>query len=451
MKLSDYFHILRRRWLTLLVVMLAVVVLGGALTAVQTPQYTSTVRMFFAVASGNEISDISEGSSFTESQISSYAEVATSTLVLAPIVAELNLDLSVADLRKQVDATPISGTSILDLAATHPDPALAQAIAEDISTSLIAAVRELWPVGAAPVQATVLDAAERPLQPSSPRVALNLATAVIAGLVLGASAAFLRDALDSRMKDPQSVAKVTDLALLATIPRLPRSANGSLFFEQAPYGPQAEALRKLRTNLEFFSVDHKLRSLVVTSSLPCEGKTVTSANLALALADTGRRTLLVDTDLRRPAVAKLFGLEGAAGVTSILIGHAEPEDVIQPLESSLSVLAAGPIPPNPSELLASERMRSLVARLESTYDYVILDSSPLLPVTDAARLAQFASGTLLVIGARTARAQHLTEALRSLATSGASVFGIVLNSTKSNLAPSRYRSPITYAPVLDLE
>jgi capsular exopolysaccharide synthesis family protein len=195
-----------------------------------------------------------------------------------------------------------------------------------------------------------------------------------------------------------------------------------------PHGQRAESIRRLRTNLQFVDVDSGPRSILVTSSVPSEGKTTTVVNLAVALADAGSRVLLVDADLRRPSVAPVMGLEGSAGLTSILIGQASLGDVVQPWRNGrLDVLASGPVPPNPSELLGSAAMASLLADLTATYDVVLLDSPPLLPVTDAAILSRRAGGTLVVVGTDRIHKAELHDALGALEAVDAHVLGLVLN------------------------
>ena len=173
------------------------------------------------------------------------------------------------------------------------------------------------------------------------------------------------------------------------------------------------------------------QSIVITSSLPGEGKSTTSINVAITLADAGTRVALVDADLRRPSVAKYMGLEGSVGLTTVLIGRASVEDVIQPWGNGfLHVLPAGQVPPNPSELLGSLAMAHLLEKLTSQYDVVIIDTAPLLPVTDAAILSKLTGGALLVVGADKLHRSQLAESVGALETVGARILGIVVNRQK---------------------
>jgi succinoglycan biosynthesis transport protein ExoP len=167
---------------------------------------------------------------------------------------------------------------------------------------------------------------------------------------------------------------------------------------------------------------------VISSSIPGEGKSTIAINLAMSLADSGSRVILVDADLRRPSIAEYLGIEGGVGLTTVLIGRAEVEDVVQPLgKTALDLLPAGQIPPNPSELLGSMAMADLLEQLSGSYDMVLLDSPPLLPVTDAVVLSNLAGGALVVVGADRIHRPQLQQSLESLETAGAHLFGIVIN------------------------
>jgi succinoglycan biosynthesis transport protein ExoP len=184
----------------------------------------------------------------------------------------------------------------------------------------------------------------------------------------------------------------------------------------------------LRTNLQFIDIGHRSKSLVISSSIPGEGKSTIAINLAVSLADAGARVILVDADLRRPSIAEYLGIEGGVGLTTVLIGRAEVEDVVQPFgKTSLDLLPSGQIPPNPSELLGSVAMADLLERLSGSYDMVLLDSPPLLPVTDSVVLSNLAGGALVVVGVDRIHRPQLQQSLESLETAGAHVFGIVMN------------------------
>jgi capsular exopolysaccharide synthesis family protein len=201
-----------------------------------------------------------------------------------------------------------------------------------------------------------------------------------------------------------------------------------LLSEAATRSPRAESFRQLRTNLQFTNVSGRVKTIVVTSSVPGEGKSTTATNLAIALAQAGQVVCLVDADLRRPMVNDYLGLDRTVGLTTALVGTVDVNELLQPWgEDSLYVLTSGRIPPNPSELLGSEEMKELVRRLEEAFDIVIIDAPPLLPVTDAAVLSQFVGGVVMVASAQKIRQHELEKSLHSLEMVGANVLGIVLN------------------------
>jgi capsular exopolysaccharide synthesis family protein len=425
MDLHDYLEVIRRRWISAVIVALTTTALAAVSILITTPQYTATTRLFFAVGSTTTISELAQGSNFAEKQMTSYAEVATSPKVLDPVIRELDLQRSSAALARALTATIPPETVILEISATDPDPKLAAAIANAVGDQVAQVAKELT---AGKTTATSVADALVPTRPSSPNVARNLALGVALGILLGLGVAMIRHLVDTRVRSEQDVRSVTESPLLGTIGYDDKVPSHPLILRDEPLSAAAEAIRRLRTNLQFTAVGDRPRSIVITSSIPSEGKSTTSLNLAVALADAGSRVILVDADLRRPSVASSMGLEGQVGLTTVLIGRAEVEDVVQHWAgTSLDVLPAGRIPPNPSELLGSTAMERLLDQLTARYDVVLLDSPPVLPVTDAAVLSKLAGGTLVIVGADRVHRPQLRESLEALATAGAYIHGVVLN------------------------
>lgn len=431
MELRDYLEILRRRWLGAMVVALAVLAAASALTLLSTPKYTATTRLFFSVQGSESVSDLAQGSTFAEKQMTSYAEVATSPLVLNPVIQELGLDTTADLLAGSITTLVPSDTVILEVSAVDPDPGRARDVANAVGNELSEVAATLVPErqdGSDAVQATILAPAQLPVSPSSPDVFRNLAVSLALGLALGAGFALLRHVLDTKVRNDHDVRALTDQPLLGAIAFDEAVPTHPVMVTDQPHSAPAEAIRRLRTNLQFVGVATGAKSVVITSSIPGEGKTTTAINLAVSLADAGARVVLVDADLRRPSMAGYLGLEGRAGLTSVLIGRADLEDVIQPWrESGLDVLPSGQVPPNPSELLGSAAMQELLTQLEASYDVVLLDTPPLLPVTDATILTKMAGGALMVVGADRIHKGQLAEALETLHTADAQLHGLVLN------------------------
>jgi succinoglycan biosynthesis transport protein ExoP len=442
-----FIEAVRRRWpwVAGAVVLALLIGLLGSLAA--TPSYSATARVFFSLEHGNSANELAQGSTYTEKAVDSYALLATTPAVLEPVIESENLDTSVSSLAGQVSTSVVPDTVVVDISVNDPAPRRAAALANAVAQQLGATVEELAPQtedGGPSVRATTVAPAVPPSSPQSPRTLLNLAAALFAGLFLGALTAVFREATDTRVRSPEGVAVVTPLPVLASLDAAPMAdGRRGLVVTEAPRSIQAEAYRALRTAVQFLGERGRTLSLLVTSSRPGEGKSTVAANLAIALAEAGSTVALVDADLRRPSVAETFGLEQGAGLTTVLIGQAEVEDVLQRWGASgLRVLTTGPLPPNPSELLAAPAMAEVLAELERTHDVVIFDTAPLLAVTDAVVLSRVVSGTLVVGDSTKLRRKELRSALTLLKRSGARVVGIVLSHVRQRSDVYGYASSL---------
>jgi len=304
----------------------------------------------------------------------------------------------------------------------------------------------------------IVDRAMPPEVPVSPRIKLNVTVGILAGLLLGLAAAIFASRLDRSVRTVEDAESV-GLTILGVLPRIdatggtqPYAGRGrprkhvanpaltthkDLVVHTHPKSAVAECCRTIRTNLAFMSTESPKQTMVVTSASPREGKTTVATSLAIALAQSGRKTLLVDTDLRRPRVHRIFGVGSQKGVTSILLGQSRLEEAVLPTDvPGLSVLPCGPIPPNPSELLHTTGFRDLLKTVAQTFDSVILDSPPLAAVTDAAIIAPQVDGVILVIQSRKTTRDALRSSLRQVADVHATLLGGVLNDV--DLSARRY-------------
>lgn len=266
--------------------------------------------------------------------------------------------------------------------------------------------------------------------PIRPRTRDNTLLAAMVGAMLAVGAAFLIEYLDDTVKSPDDVEQIARVAPLGVIGRIEGEAlPQKLVTYHSPRSPISEAYRVLRTNIQFGSVDKPLRSLLVTSSEPVEGKSNTAANLAVALAQAGQRVVVVDADLRKPTLHKYFELTNDHGLTTALLNGQSPiQTHLQASEvDNLRVLSSGPLPPNPAELLGSRRLGQIVEELKQEADVIIFDSPPLLPLADAALLSSQVDGTLLVADAGATRRGSLARALTVLQSASAHVLGVALN------------------------
>jgi capsular exopolysaccharide synthesis family protein len=289
----------------------------------------------------------------------------------------------------------------------------------------------------------VVDPARVPLEPYSPRLGLNVLLALCVSLPLGIALAFLRDHLDNTVKTPDEVERYGALATLAVVPLAdPLSRNHSvralssaaeksgvaLVTHDQPQSPLAEAFRSLRTWVMLSVPERPPRVLLVTSGQPVEGKTSTAVNLSIALAQRGDKVALVDADLRKPSIHDFLPSNGSGGLSAYLAGAQGADGLVATTSvPNLCVLPAGPVPPNPAELLSAERMRELLLRLGREYDYVVVDSPPLLSVTDATVLSVLVDGVILVVRSGTTTREGLRHSRQLLLNANARVLGAVLN------------------------
>lgn len=431
MDLRDYIKVLRNRWL--LIAGTTVLALLGAIgaTLVATPRYESSTQLFVSTQGGSDSTDLAQGNSFSQQRVKSYAEIASTPAVLGPVIDELGLATTPAQLARSVTADAPLDTVLINIAVRDDSAAQAQRIAAAVGNQFaltIVSLEQPLTGERAAVRATVVKASTVPGAPVTPRVPLNLALGLLVGLALGVGLAILRTVLDTSVRSEEDVRQVTGAAVLGGIAFDPDAERRPLIVQADPHGARAEAFRQLRTNLQFVELTAGSRSIVFTSSVPGEGKSTTTANLALTLAAAGSSVALVEADLRRPKVADYLGLEGAVGLTDVLIGRARLDDVLQPWgEGVMQVLACGTIPPNPSELLGSEPMRRVLEDLGRRFDHVLVDAPPLLPVTDAAILSRLVGGVVVIVGSKRVHRDALRRALASLASVDARVLGTVVN------------------------
>ncbi|GAA5193161.1 polysaccharide biosynthesis tyrosine autokinase [Arthrobacter gyeryongensis] len=431
MDLRDYLRILRRNWILVLAAMLGGLLLGGAVTILTTPTYTADTELFVAIQSSGSVQELQQGNTFTQSRVQSYVKTVESPVVLQPVIDSLGLNLSADQLAGQVSAKSDPNTVIISISASDHSPAQAAALAQGVATSLIKAVDTLEKPrsgGSSPVNLSIIKPAEAPTTPSAPNTRLTLLIGLIAGLAAGVGMTILRATMDSRIRGEAELRHITDAPLLGGIAFDQDAVRKPLLTQTGPQSPRAESFRQLRTNLQFANVSGHAKTVLVTSSLPGEGKSTTATNLAIALAQAGQSVCLIDADLRRPMIDEYLGLERGAGLTTALVGSADVTDLLQPWgDDNLYVLTSGQIPPNPSELLGSSEMKHLILRLEEAFDTIVVDAPPLLPVTDAAVLSQHVGGVVLVVGSQKLRSQDLAKSLAALKMVDSSVLGIILN------------------------
>ncbi len=276
----------------------------------------------------------------------------------------------------------------------------------------------------------IVDLAEVPRRPARPNTTLNLLLGLIAGLLSGVGLAAFFEYLDNRIKNPDDIKRHLGLPFLGLVPGVTAKdlKHASLLLSEAVPVSFGEALRAVRTNVLFSSADTGCRTVVVTSSQPGEGKSVVASNLAVSLAQIGKRVLLVDADMRKPRLQDIFGIKQEPGLSNTIVGTAKPtETIVKSTTANLWLLPAGLIPPNPAELLGSTKFKTLLDAMSEHFDWIVFDSPPVLAVTDASVIAHMLTGVVFVIGSEQTTRQAAISAVEQLQGTRATILGSILN------------------------
>ncbi len=470
-----YLHVLRRRKWWVASIALIGLAASLALSLTSHKQYSATAQLLVQPS----VTAASAGSApapVTPTDVATELQLVTS----APVVQAVRAKLGSAPL---VTATQVGQTNVIAITATAPVPARAAGVAnvyanafvryrQQVATSSLTSAEEQLksqisalasqvkaagsPTSAAASallnqeavlkeqlaqmevsgatgtgEVALVTPALTPASPDTPKPAEMALLGLVAGIVLGVGAAFLRDSLDDRLASKEAAERAGGAPVVAMTPLVPsgRRPEATVAVVSEPSSPAAEAYRSLRTSLQFARQERRLRVIVVTSPVVGDGKTTTLANLGVVFAQAGERVLLVSCDLRRPKIGAFFGLDERTGLTSVLLGEHTLEQALTPVPDvdRLTMLPAGPIPPNPAELLNSNRVRDMFSQLREQFDLVLIDSPPVLPVTDAAILSQSADATRGLAAAGQTRRADLHRAAEKLDQVGATILGIVLN------------------------
>jgi capsular exopolysaccharide synthesis family protein len=409
------------------------VLLGGALalgvSLRETPTYTSSTQLFVSLNTSGSTADLNSGIQFSQQRVASYAMLIDGPDVAQRVADRLDLAVPPEALSSQIGASALPDTVLIDVSVVDPSPQRAQQIAAAVGDVFPDYARELEAAesgGAPPVKVTVTRPASLPGAPTTPQTRRNLILGVVAGMLVGTGLAVVRRRLDRSVKTAEDAAHLSIAPVIGSIIRDDELGKRHVI-ERGESSPAAEAFRQLRTNLQFLNVDDPPKVIMISSAMPQEGKSTLALNLALALAEVGQRVMVVEADLRRPKITKYLDLVGGVGLTNLLAGTADLEDITQEYRGDFTVIAAGPVPPNPGELLASSQMAAIIDKLRSRYDFVLVDVPPLLPVADSSGLAARVDGVVLAVRYGTTRKEQLREAATRLHRVGARTLGVVFN------------------------
>ncbi len=441
MELREYWRILRAHWVGVGAIVAATVVLAGIYTWTQPKVYAANSSGLVSSGPTMDAASASINDSLANSRATSYVRIATSRATAQDVIDELGLDVSPSTLVRSVTVEQPLDTVNLEVTARAGTPEDAQRLADAWVRGIANQVQAIEdPDGkqaAGTLRVRPVETAALPTAPVSPDPPRNLVLGAGVGVLLGFGYARIRHSSDRRLRTKEGIEEHFSVNVVGQIPSSPgldREAQQRAELAVGLRGPtveqasSSEAFRKLRTNLMYMNVDNPPRVVVVTSPLPGDGKSTVAANLAAAVATSGEDVVLVDGDLRRPTVAASFGLAEGAGLSDVLAGRIALDEAVQQAAGHphLAVLAAGSIPPNPSELLGSKSMRQLLQKLAAGA-LVVVDAPPLLPVTDAAVLTARADGAFVVISAGRTLDEQLRQALDHLDAVDATTLGVVLN------------------------
>lgn len=457
MTLLDFVNLIRGSWwrIALIAALGAGAGLGWAST--QPRLYTASASAIVATGPSQDLGAALIASQFAQSRVQSYLDLVKSRTVADYAIEKLGLKTTASALVSRVSGSIPNGTSVLKISASSESPQAALSLAETWVQGMVLAVDNLESAGTignptrSIVHLVTLESASLPEFPSSPNFRQAVIFGGIAGLILGFGYVLLRLRLDFRVRSATELESLFDVAVIGTLPfnQELETKNKRRRFLGARLGRNrssdrerrllSEAYRKLRTNLSFMNIDNPPQSIVITSSLPNEGKSTAALHLSEALADSGETVIVVDADLRRRGLAKSFGVLESPGLTDVLVHRVEVDKVLQQVGNTgrLFVLAAGVIPPNPSELLSSNAFTQLLEALKKK-GLVIIDAPPLLPVTDAAVLAAKTDGALLLVRVGSTNLTQVKIAVNNILRINGKLLGIVLNRVPKNKAIGSY-------------
>ncbi|WP_295789870.1 polysaccharide biosynthesis tyrosine autokinase [uncultured Microbacterium sp.] len=430
-------RIMRAYWKTIGALLALGALAGMGWSALQPKVYTADASGYVAtVSSDGSTGAALAGDQLALSKVKSFVDMGYWRSVAESARQELGIDDSPESLVQRIRVSNPVDTVNVRVDATGPTPESARDLAEAWIRGMTAQVDDLESggTGHGAVRLIAGDSARLPTAPSSPNVKVDAAIGLVSGGVLGVVFALVRRTFDRRVRTVQDITDSVDASVIGILPVDKELASGRAVFSFTDIRDgrgsfaHKEAIRELRTNLQYVDVDHPPRVIVVTSPLPGDGKSTTAANLAVSIAATGQSVILIDADLRRPVMGGVFGFSNDVGLSDVLASRAQIDQVAHQVDEHgrLFVVAAGRTPPNPSEMVGSQRMQNLARKLAEDM-VVIVDSPPTLAVADAAVIASWADGAVVVVTAGRTTDDMLTRAIDNIAKTRGRLLGIVLN------------------------
>lgn len=427
-ELQDLLRIIKQQAKIIIGITLVSIIFAAVLSlTVITPQYEArTTLLVQSHNTGNQISynDLAAN----QKLVFTYGEIIKSNRIARDVISRLDLNMTEQELLKKVRVLRSSESLVTTILVKDANLSMAVTLANNLAHVF----KDNLPLVMKVENVTVLDEAriEDNPEPVSPRVMFNIAITAILSLSVGCVVALLAELLDKTVKTENMAAEQLGIPVLSTIPlETDKSKTGQIYLEQTK-SQVAEAFRAFRTNIRYMGVKKELSVVLITSALSGEGKSFITSNLGAVIAKEKKKVLLVDCDLRKPSLHKIFDIDNEYGLTSVLMKEAAVGSVLQNVQQYLDILTSGPIPPNPAEMLGTMQMSQLVNSLKNNYDIVLLDSSPIIPVTDGQLLAKISDGVVMVIKAGYTPREDIKTAMENLKLVGANIIGTVLNYRK---------------------
>lgn len=426
MDFRTYVTALRRSWWIAALATVLGLLGAGIAYAATPPTYASLVTFYVSTPVQTGVSPQS-ANQFAEARVNSYVVLMSSERVARDVIARTGVDLTPAEVTSRISAEARLNTVVVQATVRDSSQVRASELAQGLADTFGETVSRLDNPGAS--RATVvINVVSGPtdLGAVEPRLKVYAGLGVLVGLAVGLALIIARELLDNTVRSVESASELVGAPAVGDIGFDPDARRNPVLSTDR-HSLRAEAFRQLRTNLTFIDVAHSTQVLVVTSAVPGEGKTSVCLNLALALSETGHRVLVIEGDLRRPTMGRLLGLESEVGLTNVLVGQVELEQALQAWTPQVTVLTSGSLPPNPAELLEGAQIRHLLGVLRPRYDRILIDTTPLLPVTDAAVASALGDGVLMVVRHAKTTREQVAVAVRSLQAVNAEVIGVVLN------------------------
>lgn len=445
MKNILYYLDIIKKHLTLIII---ITLISTILTAITTiffiePTYQTNISIII----GQNQSTVDEGTSYPGSydvvmyqkMVKTYSEMITSRVVLEDVIENTGLDLNLADLESMIKIRTTTESEFISISIEGKIAKDTATIANQLVLSLKNISSELRGVD----NVIMVDTASIPEKPSKPNIILNIGLSFLLGLMLSICLVILIDYLDQRIKDKSELKELIHLPILGEIPNFSsiniNNEDNYLFANVSPKSLPSEAINILRTNLQFCNVNSNLKKILITSSSPSEGKSTIISNLGISIALTNKKVVIIDCDMRKPRIHRLFSLSNIIGLSHILSNQAELEECLQSSGiENLSILTAGVIPPNPSELISSNGMKMLLDRLSSNFDFILIDSPPLPLVADSQVLSTFVDGTIIVTKFGYTTKSALINTKEILDGLNTNVIGVLLNNSPINSSSNYY-------------